>query len=1106
MSAVPPPSKPSPTSAASTAAAAALPMPALGRFGPLAVSVGALAAISMGLIAWSHLGWSRLQQQAHAFDTHLSAARSEARQAQWLLGDVPHVATDAMTGAVTSAMTSAVTGAATLQSASQARPSPLSVPLTRAHHALSALQPHAPDAVKVPLSRLQDQVAAALRQAHASPADAERMRAAISAMDEALSATSQQWEHTLERATRDQHRLDRLNVALVGLVTLMLLVLMGRAHRQRELAIDKVKSREAQLSAFAEALPDIAFRMDAEGHYLDIYGNNLPLLGRPAHELIGRRLGELFPPDMAQRFLGVLAQALGTRSTQTITFTVTIKGSLRHFDSRCAPVGDTDQVVWMIWDITGRRQTERRLRRKTRMYDFLSHVNQAIVRSDDQSTLLSRVCRVAVQHGQFRKAWVALFDADDPSRLQCVAEAGDDQPRRESLTFSLASPPQAESALDTALRQGRTFRTRDLGTTAQDGQAHGWLAEALAAGTPGCVLVPLRREQTLIGHLMLLGRRVDDTDADELGLFEDLSSDLSFAVTNLHREALRDQAEERIRLHAAALESTRDGMMVLDSDRVLVSINPAFTTLTGYGEHEVIGRSPEFLLTDTPDEFVAELREQLLSYGSWQGEVWFKHRDGNPFMTKLSVAAVHSNQGEPSHFVGVFTDITQLKQTEERLARMAHYDPLTELPNRVLIRQRLAHAINLAQRHRTLVGVVFIDLDNFKTVNDGLGHAAGDSLLKQVAQRLRQRIRQEDTLGRLAGDEFVLVLEHLRHPQQAAHVATAILDTLNQPFTLDGGEQVYVRASIGISMYPDDGQDESELVRNADAAMYESKRRGRNNFSFYTQAFTTEATLRLQMETLLRRAVEHSEFTLHYQPMVRLSDRKVIAVEALVRLNTAGQHTEGTHGGVVTLSPNQFIPVMEDTGMIASLSEWVIEEACRQGRAWLDAGLDFGRVAINLSPSEIRRGGVAERLADILVRTSLPPQYLEIEITEGGLMESGMGAEQFLQHLHQLGVFLTIDDFGTGYSSLAYLKRFPVQQLKIDRSFVQDLPSNDNDGQLVSTMISMAHGLRLHVVAEGVEMPDQEAFLSSLGCDVAQGYLYSRPVPAAQVSQMLTRH
>ena len=1047
----------------------ALPSPALGRFGPLALSVAALAAVSMGLIAWSHLGWNRLQQRAHAFDTHLSEARFEARQALWLLTQQREVSADA-----------------------------LGAPLNRAQDALDRLQSHTTEDIGTALARTRH----ALRQAASHLDEPSAMQSALADVDRAIDQTTARWEAALEDATREQHRLDRLNVALVGGVTLLLLVIMGRAHRQREQAIDKLRTREAQMTAFADALPDLAFHMDAEGHYLNIYGNNLPLLGRPPHELIGRRLHDMFPPEMAERFMGVLKQALGARRTQTTTFRVQVNRELRHFDSRCAPVGDADQVVWMIWDITARRQTEHRLRRKTRMYDFLSHVNQAIVRSDAQSVLLARVCDVAVQHGQFRKAWVALFDPTQPGHLRCATESGDPHPLRTSLAFDLHAATAGDSALDLSLHRGQTFRTADLSTLDGSHASYDWAREAVAAGTPGCVIVPLRREQTLAGHLILLGKRVDDQDSEELALFEDLSSDLSFALTMLHREALRDQAEQRIRLHAAALESTRDGMMVLGRDKTLVSINPAFTTLTGYNEQEVIGLTPEFLLTEHPAETLAELQEHVLCYGDWQGEVWFKHRSGEPFMTKLSVSAVRSAHGEPSHFVGVFTDITQLKQTEQRLARMAHFDPLTELPNRVLIRQRLAHAVSLAQRHHTLAGVIFIDLDNFKTVNDGLGHAAGDSLLKQVAQRLRHRVRQEDTLGRLGGDEFVLVLEHLRHPQQAAHVATAILETLNQPFTLEGGQQVYVRASIGIAMYPSDGQDESELVRNADAAMYESKRRGRNNFSFYTEAFTTDANLRLQMETLLRRAVEHSEFTLHYQPMVRLSDRKVIAVEALVRLNPS----DPAHGSGATISPNQFIPVMEDTGMITALSEWVIEEACGQARRWLDAGLDFGRIAINLSPAEIRRGGVVERLAAILERTGLPPEHLEIEITESGLMESGSGVEQFLQSLHSLGVYLTIDDFGTGYSSLAYLKRFPVHQLKIDRSFVQDLPGNDSDSQLVSTMISMAHGLKMHVVAEGVEMPDQEAFLSSQGCDVAQGFLYSRPVPAAQMTQILTRH
>ncbi len=1052
----------------------------LGRLWPLALSVLALALISMSLIAWSHVAWRSLQQRAHAVDNLLAQVQRDAHQALWAWERLP-------------------------PGADRSGPKGPEAALTSARGAAKQLQVLSTPEMLGPVLTLINQVDALRRHASQTPwppsaAQASSLANVMDGIDQSCSLAARFWADDLTESTKAQHQLDRFNVALVGVLSLVLLGLMTRAHRHRAQAIEALKTREAQLRAFAEALPDLAFRVDAQGRYLDIYGSNQPLLGRPAHEMIGRHLREFFSAEMSEGFMKVLQRALETRTAQSATFTLQLPGQpeRQHFDSRCAPVGDSDEVVWMVWDISSRRRTERRLRRKTRMYDFLSHVNQAIVRSNDQDTLLQRVCEVAIDHGQFSKAWVVLFGQGNSQSLRCAAFAGDVSPAEPVLSFDLLPQEQEGAKLDWAWRFGHTQRTGDLSLMAE---RPAWADEAIAAGTPGCVSLPLFRDLTLVGHVILLGIRVNDQDADELGLFEDLSSDLSFALTNLHREALRDEAEQRIRLHAAALESTQDGMMVLSRNRNLVSINPAFTMLTGYEEDEVVGRTPHFLLPDSAEEVLADLRADMLTQGSWQGEVWFRRKSGELFMTKLSVNAVKSARGRPTHFVGVFTDITQLKQTEERLAKMAHFDTLTELPNRVMIHQRLAHAVNLAQRHHTLVGVVFIDLDNFKMVNDGLGHAAGDSLLKQVAKRLRDRVRQEDTLGRLGGDEFILVLEHLRHPQQAAQVATAILETLNQPFTLDGGQQVYVRASIGISMFPNDGQDASELVRNSDAAMYESKRRGRNSFSFYTEAFTSDATTRLQLETRLRRAVEHNEFVLHYQPMVRLADRQIVAVEALVRLKSPS----ADEGYLPPVSPNQFIPVMEDTGMIVALGEWVLQEACRQGKAWLDAGIDFGRIAVNLSPSEIRRGGVVERVSRILSRTGLPPDRLEIEITESGLMESDMGAEHFLRMLHALGVFLSIDDFGTGYSSLAYLKRFPVHQLKIDRSFVQDLPGNDSDTQLVSTMISMAHGLHLKVVAEGVEMPDQEALLASRGCDIVQGYLYSRPVPADQIEALITQ-
>ncbi len=1054
-------------------------IPALGRLGPLAVAVSALAALSMGLLAWSHHGWAALQERAHAADTLLTTTRYESRQGVWLAEQKLQGRKDIGEATALAPMQAAVK--AERQWAQTAAPE-----MRPALDKLGSALGH--------LAYLQQQ-----RLHHPTQVDSARLMAAQDQVEQAVQAAASQWAEQLDRVTEDQHQLVLVNVGLVGGLSLVLLIMMARAYRQREQSAKTLMAREAQLEAFAQALPDLAFMLDREGRYISIFGNNLALLGRNRKDLIGRPLSEFFSKDKSALFMRVLRHTLDTRETQQLAYPVRIMGGVRHFDSRCAPVGDTDQVVWMIWDVTQRRRAEQRLMHMTRLYDFLSQVNHAIVRSSDEQSLMDRICSAALAHGRFKKAAVVTFEEGEEEgtlHLVCRAEASVPGLPSLSSSFDLLAQRDANAPIDIALRDGRIFHSGDISLI---DQRPAWASTALECGLAGCATIPLKRDGHLIGHLILLDTSLNAQDTDERALMEDLASDLSFALTNLHRETVHTQTEERIRLHAAALESTQDGMVVFNRDQLVVSVNPAFTAITGYLDHEVLGYSAEFLLPDGAEDTLAEISNQMVDGGNWQGEVWCQRKNGELFMTKLSVSAVRNRRGRPSHFVGVFTDITQLKQTEERLAKMAHFDLLTELPNRALIMERLTHAINLAARHHTLVGVVFIDLDNFKTVNDGLGHAAGDQLLQQVAQRLQQRVRQEDTMGRLGGDEFVLVLEHLRHPQQAAHVAQSILDTLDEPFMLDGGQPVYVRASIGISMYPADGETAMELIRDADAAMYESKRRGRNSFSFYTSSFTTDATTRLQLETRLRRAVEHGEFVLHYQPMVRMTDRRIVAIEALVRLKNG----DATEASLPAIGPSEFIPVMEETGMIVSLSDWVLQEACRQGKAWLDAGLDFGRLSINLSPSEIRRGGVVERVSRILNRTGLPANRLELEITESGLMESDVGAEQFLHMLHGLGVSLSIDDFGTGYSSLAYLKRFPVHQLKIDRSFVQDLPSNDSDAQLVSTMITMAQGLRLNVVAEGVEMPDQEAFLASRGCDVIQGYLVSRPLPANQMEVLL---
>jgi len=796
-------------------------------------------------------------------------------------------------------------------------------------------------------------------------------------------------------------------------------------------------------------------------------------------------------------FMGVIRRTLETGQPQALSYPIRVNGHLRHFDSRCAPVTGTDLVIWTIWDVSARRRAEQRLIHMTRLYDFLSHVNQAIVWARTQEDLLERVCQAAIHHGRFKRAWVCLDELGD-GVFECRAHAGLKGEDPQALTVTLPERRADASPMQLALMDGQAFHGTDL---AQLNRPLPWVPLMLDAGLSACAMLPLTVNQQVCGVLVLVDQQLNTQDQDEKALLDDVSADLSFALGNLQKDALREQTEDRIRLHAAALQSSHDGMVVLDRAKRLVSINPAFTAITGYEEADVLGTTPEFLFPDQPMELLDTMRRGIRTEGCWQGEVWCQRKSGELFSANVSISAVRDGKGLPNHFVAVLADITQLKQTEARLARMAHYDPLTELPNRSMIHQRLEHALSLAARHQTLMALLFVDLDNFKTVNDSLGHEAGDVLLKQVAERLSQRVRQEDTLGRLGGDEFVLVLEHLRHPQQAAHVAQAVIDTLSAPFELGEGDaaEVYVRASVGISLFPNDGVRAADLIRQADAAMYQAKRQGRNTFRFYTESMTSQATDRLQLETRLRRAVEQREFLLHYQPLMDLNTRRVVGVEALVRLK--GPNGAQTHQP--SIGPDLFIPVMEDTGMIVALGEWVLREACRQGRVWLDEGLEFGRLAVNISPSEIRRGGVIERVTRILKQTGFPANRLELEITESGLMEHGENADLFLQQLHQMGVSISIDDFGTGYSSLAYLKRFPVHQLKIDRSFVQDLPGNANDAQLVSTMISLAHNLRMRVVAEGVEMPDQEAFLCAKGCDMAQGYLFSRPLPAEQVEKLL---
>jgi diguanylate cyclase (GGDEF)-like protein/PAS domain S-box-containing protein len=556
----------------------------------------------------------------------------------------------------------------------------------------------------------------------------------------------------------------------------------------------------------------------------------------------------------------------------------------------------------------------------------------------------------------------------------------------------------------------------------------------------------------------------------------------------------RKHEERALRQAHAVFRNTQEGLVITDARGDIVATNPAFSRITGYTESELLGRNMKLVNSGRHDPaFYRQFWHALAENGFWQGEIWNRRKNGEVYPEWLTINAVHGPGGELQNYVAACMDITRTKQSEMELERLAHHDALTGLPNRLLLMNTLEHAIARAQRNNGRGAVLMLDLDRFKNVNDSLGHPAGDQLLQEVAQRLSARLRGVDTVARLGGDEFVVLLEELAEPQGAAHVAQALIDACSVPFTVDGGQQVYVGASVGISLFPDDSIQGDRLIQQADAALYNAKDAGRGTYRFFTGAFTREARIRLDMESGLRRALDEHQFSLHYQPLVRADDGRIEGMEALVRWR---------HPELGVVSPGDFIPLAEETGLIVPLGDWVLRTACAQMRRWQDEGVAPRMVAVNLSPRQFAQADLVQQIERVLLETGLSPSALELEITESALMDATT-AGQRLQRLKALGVRLAIDDFGTGYSSLAYLSRFPIDKLKVDQSFVRRIPEDTTDMEITAAVISLARSLKLKVLGEGVETPEQLQFLRKHGCDLLQGYLFAQPLPVERMTALL---
>lgn len=621
---------------------------------------------------------------------------------------------------------------------------------------------------------------------------------------------------------------------------------------------------------------------------------------------------------------------------------------------------------------------------------------------------------------------------------------------------------------------------------------HGWLYCARRPGAPAFTDEEERWATALAAQLAVAYENLNLYDVVQRHAAQLQLEALARADAD---KALRE-SEHRLELARQVFDSTQEGIMMTDADARIVAVNPAFEQITGFRESEVLDETPRILRSGRHDAgFYRDMWHCLEHEGQWRGEIWNRRKNGEVYPARTSISAVRDEAGNLTAYVAVSTDLSALKAAHHQLDFLANHDALTLLPNRSLFNDRLQQAMAAARQGDGQLALLLFNVDRLSRINDSLGHAAGDAVLREVARRVGAIAGPTDTLARLSGDEFVLLLTSCRDSEDIILAARRLIDAIAQPHSV-GGHDVVVTGSVGISIFPRDGSAPGDLLKAADAALSEMKNAGRNGFRFFKGEMNAQALRWLALETRLRRAIERDELALHYQPQVSRIDGAVVGMEALLRWRSAE---------IGAVPPGDFIPLAEDTGLIHPIGEWVIREACFQNKAWQNAGLPPVRVAVNVSATQFKAGSVSAIVRKALLESGLAPRYLEVELTESVMLGDSAVAEAEMAELREMGVSLSLDDFGTGYSSLGYLSRFPLDKLKIDQNFVRNITVEQRSAAIAQATIALAQGLSLSVVAEGVETVGQRDFLGLIGCDVMQGYLYSRPVPAHEMARILAK-
>ncbi|NDU85028.1 MAG: EAL domain-containing protein [Ferrovum sp.] len=882
------------------------------------------------------------------------------------------------------------------------------------------------------------------------------------------------------------------------------LAVIGRDITARKQVDDALKASEMKLRTLYESTSDAVMLLN-DKRFLDCNRATLALFGCISNEEFCSK----HPADLSPT---VQPCGIDSRTLADQHIANAIQNGSNHFEWMHKRI-DTNQPFYadvllnvmnlngetflqaVVRDITARKALEARNERLTKLYKALGEVNQAIVRMDDESSLFPLVCRMAVDFGGMKMAWIGRLNEVN-GLIEPVVNYGESEHLNSLVISSNEGLTEEYGRIKVAFHENRSMVTNDLKNSGIEESRREW---ALRYGFGSNGVFPIPRAGKPFAILFVCHAYPGAFDAEMIGLLDEISGVISFALDNFDRETERKRIEQDLRISATAFE-TQEGIMITDQNNRILRVNRAFTNLTGYSAIEAIGQTPAMLKSERQDAaFYRGLWETLLRDKYWQGELWNRRKNGEYYPEWLTITAVTNADGQITNYVGAFSDISVRKQADDKIHQLAFHDPLTNLSNRSLLRDRLLQAMASSARSQQEGALLFIDLDNFKTLNDTRGHDVGDMLLREVAKRLQNCVRDIDTVARLGGDEFIVMLEDLsedeRHAATVARdVGEKILIAISQPFNLQGIEY-HGSSSIGITLFCGEEIGMYDLLKYADTAMYQAKSAGRNTLRFFDTSTQEKLEMRAALVDDLRQALPLGQLELYYQ--IQVDGQGVVGAEALLRW----QHPKR---GMV--SPMEFIPLAEETGLIVSIGAWVLKTACAQLKAWqTDPLTRYLQLAVNVSARQFRELDFVEQVLDILKEAGLNPHNLglEFELTESLVLHDIDDSIRKMQLLRTAGICFSLDDFGTGQSSLSYLKLLPLNQIKIDQSFVRDVATDQNDAVIVRTIIGMADNLGLHVIAEGVETEQQRDFLERNGCYAHQGYLFGRPVPIEEFQKSL---